>query len=95
MKTIKAKQPEFTVDLTWCKTPNDIYVAFGCGKQQAGLPMTDSEFCAIIIAATRVDKWGREIAENIVKLFDVEDWCKVVKKPNIFKRFWNWITRKK
>jgi len=98
MKTIKPKKSEFTVDLTKCETPNDIYIAFGFAKQEAGLPMSNTEFAAILTETSNIREWGTQLAKNFfetLEMIDAKDWCQSTKKPNIFKRFWNWITRKK
>lgn len=98
MKTIKPKKSEFTVDLTWCRTPNDIYAEFGFAKQKAGLAMSNLEFSVILIEASGVKEWGSQLVKNFfetLEMIDAKDWCQSTKKPNIFKRFWNWITRKK
>lgn len=38
---------------------------------------------------------NQEDPDDLVKKREGEEEEKVEKKPNIFKRFWNWITRKK
>lgn len=77
-KTVK---PEFTVDVTNCETGFDLLVAFAKAKHQAGLAITDDELNALI-------------DDNSVMIF-VEKQpisiCNCTKKPNIFKRFWNWL----
>lgn len=105
-KTEKVKKPAFIVDLTNVETPNDIYVQFGLAKQRAGLAMTDDELIAIY---TRAIEFGVDTAiaglmtvphkeyvvENGAKLILDEFGNAKIKKPNMFKRFWRWITRKK
>ncbi len=85
----KTFKPLFTVDLTGCKTPRDIYVKYADAKVLAGLPITRQEYFAIIEDA-------EEYAKPVFLSIDIEN-CKPAiakKKPNIFKRFWNWLTRK-
>lgn len=103
-KTVKKVEPKFIVDLTDIDDPRDVWVRFGLAKQNAGLPMTKTEFeaiidkvadiatelvyCKMILASTPI-----EINGDDKLVFDSKGKFHV-KKPNIFKRFWNWITRK-
>lgn len=103
-KAVKKVEPKFIVDLTTVENPMDIYVKFGLAKQNAGLPMTKAEFeaivdkvadltseiiyCKMLLASTPI-----EINGDDKLVFDSKGKFQV-KKPNIFKRFWNWITRK-
>lgn len=93
MKTKKSasKQPAFKVDLRFCNTPEEIYASFGFAKQRAGLPMTNREFSAIIWILLDTRQAIQDFVSTIsdCMLCTVEE-----KKPNVFKRFWNWITRK-
>lgn len=108
-KTVKEFKPAFVVDLTNAESMTDVYVAFGLAKQEAGLPISDTEFDAIIdktveISVRELTKMSKEAfskATHIVNItgdeklvFDADGGFKV-KKPNVFKRFWNWLTRKK
>ena len=100
----KDLKPKFTVDLTKAECANDVFAQFAVAKQEAGLPMTDNEFNAVVLASSMmavealgeaINKVSKEIEiKNGDKLvFDSKGNFKV-KKPNIFRRFWNWITRK-
>jgi hypothetical protein len=108
-KTVKEFKPAFVADLTDAESMTDVYVAFGLAKQDAGLPISDVELDAIIdktieISVRELTKMSKEAfdkATHIVSItgdeklvFDADGGFKV-KKPNVFKRFWNWITRKK
>lgn len=94
-KTTKKTNPAFEVDLTWCTTPTEIYAAFGMAKQRAGLPMKNFEFQAIVSQLLDIKATAAEAFDNICRaLISIECKCEQ-KKPNVFKRFWNWITRKK
>ena len=88
--TKKAAKPAYTVDLTDVQDAGDAYAAFGWAKINAYL--TNSE----------IDAVAEEIAQSVAPKFffcECTGECplckKSAKKPNIFKRFWNWITRKK
>lgn len=104
-KTSKKKvEPKFIVDLTEIKDPKDVYVRFALAKQGAGLPITDQEFKAVINKV--IDITEKVLAEEFALTatrIELQPGEKVVfgdngkvkiKKPNIFKRFWNWITGK-
>lgn len=104
-KTKKAVKPQFIVDLTNVENPTELYAAFGLAKQSANLPITNAELDAIIGVTTNIAM--KLMADSIVEnsraieitgdeklVFDVNGKY-TVKKPNIFRRFWNWITRKK
>ena len=104
--TKKEKKPAFIVDLTNVETPADIFIQFGLAKQRAGLGMTDAEFTALYERAIEfgIDTAVAGLMTIPHKEFSVKDGEKLIldgfgnvkiKKPNIFKRFWNWITRKK
>lgn len=103
--TKKTVSPKFIVDLTKAECANDVFAQFAVAKQEAGLPMTENEFNAVVLASglmavealgEAINKVSKEIEiKNGEKLvFDAKGNFKV-KKPNIFRRFWNWITRKK
>ena len=105
VKKSTSKKPEYFVDLTDVKTPNDVYVEFALAKQKAGKPLTDAELNTIV--GYKIYKTVSAVKEAISELpykeVNIEGDEKLVldakgnisvKKPNIFRRFWNWITRK-
>jgi hypothetical protein len=101
-KTKKEFKPAFIADLTEAKSARDAYVAFGLAKQGAGLPMTDAEFDAIInttvevCANACVDSLcacSKEIKVNADDKVVISKNGVEVKKPNVFRRFWNWLKR--
>lgn len=94
-KTTKKTSQTFEVNLVWCTTPSDIYAAFGLAKQQAGLPMTNTEFSTIVFKIIDAKTLMKELICSVCELFQPIEFKYEQKKPNIFKRFWNWITRKK
>lgn len=104
-KTKKAVKPQFIVDLTNIENPTELYAAFGLAKQSANLPITDAELDAILGVTTILamklmadsmiqNSKAIEITGDEKLVFDVNGKY-TIKKPNIFRRFWNWITRKK
>lgn len=109
-KTTKKFIPLYTVDLTDLETPNDIVEAFVVARFDAGLGLSSRDrdifidsivdvmhniqdmTCELCDAAFNVcERITAAIDNKTIETPKVE---KEEKKPNIFKRFWNWITRK-
>ena len=105
-KTKTVKKPVFIVDMTKINTPKELCAEFGLAKQEAKLPITDLELEAIVEVAigstadalldamANVPYTKVNLADGEKIVFDSKGNVKI-KKPNIFRRFWNWITRKK
>lgn len=106
MKNIK---PVYVVDITSCKNVNDVIYMFAYEKVNAGLPITMLEYKTSIKSYTDNYKTLEDIvnecfdeAVNTVSAI-TDKLCNtntktndtVEKKPNVFKRFWNWLTNKK
>lgn len=88
--TKKSFTPDFVVDLTDATCARDTYAAFADARIKKA--------CADVEVKAFIDI----LVEKATPVFylvtaDKCQFCKPesVKKPNIFKRFWNWITRKK
>ena len=105
-KIEKIREPEFIVNLTDAETPTDVLMQFGLAKHNAGMAITDDELMAICMKQTEMTANFMALAlltaphkeyvvENGAKLILDEFGNAKIKKPNIFKRFWRWITRKK
>lgn len=95
-KLVKAKEPAFIVDLTSAETPAEVFAQFGFAKQKAGLPMSDTEFNAIIEIACLTT--CRDVTNSILGNIKIPVYVQPIKpekKPNIFRRFWNWLTGRK
>lgn len=83
-KRMKKKfKPMFTADITACNDEKEIVTAFAEAKVDAGLPITRNEYDTCMSNAQPIYK----------AVINVQ--CACEKKPNVFKRFWNWLTRKK
>lgn len=104
-KPVKKFNPAFVVDLTGDLSMTEIYAKFGLAKQRAGLAISDTEFEAIVslLAQCAADFFVKHIFELPCTNIRIDGDEKLefdsngkfrVKKPNIFKRFWNWIRRK-
>lgn len=100
-KTNKNESKVLTVDLSNIKTITDAYKEFAIAKYKM---LRDVE--QKIISIYTVDLYFQELTNmfydmaadelegsRIVSESEMEK--KLTKKPNIFKRFWNWVTRKK
>lgn len=106
-KTVKEFKPAYVVDLTDAESTTDVYVAFGLAKQGAGLPISDTELDAIIdktveISVRELTKMSKEAFDKATHIVNIEGDDKLVfdskggftvKKPNVFKRFWNWVKK--
>lgn len=106
MKKIK---PTYIVDITSCQTANDVICEFAYSKVEAGLPITMLEYKVSMKSCidnyktteemihecfdTAVDKVAT-IADKLCGVYTKPNNTEV-KKPNVFKRFWNWFTNKK
>lgn len=109
-KTTKKFIPLYTVDLTDLETPNDIVEAFVLARFEAGLGLSSRDRDIFINAlidtaldmqdmTDRLCDTANDICACITtvinnKTTETPKVEKEEKKPNIFKRFWNWITRK-
>lgn len=100
-KTNKTTVNTIVVDFTDCTSPTDGYKKIAIAKFDN---MRNVE--KAIIKTAIVSQWFDECVREINGAFadalvtgafaDVEGGSeKNEKKPNVFKRFWNWITRKK
>ena len=87
MKT-KKFNPAYIVDITNCENDREILCAFGIAKQKAGFAITDDELDAIVNENSIIT-----IIENTPIV--INNTCDCKKKLPWYKRFWNWLTRKK
>lgn len=103
VKTTKKIKPDFIVNLTNVEKPEDVYVKFGMAKHNAGYAMSDAEFDAVLGAAISI-AIKMYLANMMLKseVVNIEGDEKLVfnskgemavKKPNVFKRFWNWVKK--
>ena len=106
MKNIK---PTYIVDITSCQTANDVICEFAYAKVEAGLPITMLEYKVSMKSCIDNYKTTEEMIHEcfdtaVNKVATIADkLCGIytkpnnteVKKPNVFKRFWNWLTNKK
>ena len=106
MKNIK---PTYIVDITSCQTANDVICEFAYAKVEAGLPITMLEYKVSMKSYIDNYKTAEEMINEcfdtaVNKVATITDkLCGVytkpnnteIKKPNVFKRFWNWLTKKK
>lgn len=107
----KTKKETPIVDITNAVDDVDVFAAYAYAKVEKGEPITDTELFAAITnhvdaVLASLFTWNNtimlingEYVKMRLGLYEptetVTDTPKKTKKPNIFKRFWNWITRKK
>lgn len=98
---MKKNKYTFIVDLTNCTTDNDVYNKFVYAKIDNKLPITIIEYSAIIGATVGIVMEAKafvdsmtDILVNAITATIEKDSIKKETKPNIFKRFWNWMTGK-
>lgn len=105
----KAKQPTIIVNLIGDKDISEVLRAFAVAKVRAGVPITMDELanvCIDSIYAYEADlfSWnnavikinGNEYLKLDMHVYEMEEnaVCECEpKKPNIFKRVWNWLTK--
>lgn len=97
-KVKKVAKPAFIVDITDCETATDVIVEIALAKVDAGIAITVSELEAILFNEIEfaIEEYENELKDEILVLTNIAmlQENKTPKKPNVFKRFWNWITRK-
>lgn len=97
---MKKFKPSYIVDITKCEDTLDMIVAIAYAKTDANVAITRDELDAVIIlnaydlkdyTETTADKFSEMIINTLNKCVENKE---SKKKPNIFKRFWNWMTKK-
>lgn len=83
-KTIK---PTYIVDITNVSTIEEAKTVIALAKHNAGLALTNDELKSIVLYTVNLVPTERVCDVN-VEVYEV------AKKP-WYKRFWNWVTRKK
>ena len=104
------KEPKFIVDYTDIQLPQQVYAEYILAKTRAGMTITESEADALInygvfIALDEIDNCLAHYNTKCTviqddkladKLLDITlDYIKKKNRKPWYKRFWNWITRKK
>lgn len=97
---MKKFKPSYIVDIIKCEDTLDMIVAIAYAKVDANVAITRDELDAVIILSaydlkdyieTTADKFSEMIINTLNKCAEKKE---PKKKPNIFKRFWNWMTKK-
>lgn len=107
--TKKNVKPDFIMNCVTNVTPKQLYNEAVEAKIRAGKAITkdELEFVKDVTIADTIDEMANVAVEALLSMprqtieikngetlvFDEKGNVKV-KKPNVFKRFWNWITRK-
>ena len=97
---MKKFKPSYIVDITKCEDTLDMIVAIAYAKIDANVAITRDELDAVIVLSAydlknfveaTADKFSEMIINTLNKCVEKKE---PKKKPNIFKRFWNWMTKK-
>lgn len=97
---MKKFKPSYIVDITKCEDTLDMIVAIAYAKIDANVAITRDELDAVRVLSAydlknfveaTADKFSEMIISTLNKCVEKKE---PKKKPNIFKRFWNWITKK-
>ena len=97
---MKKFKPSYIVDITKCEDALDMIVAIAYAKVDANVAITRDELDAVIILSAYdlkdyVNEMADKYSEMIINtLNECAEKKEPKKKPNIFKRFWNWMTKK-
>lgn len=94
MKKKNTKKYTYVVDITEIEVLDEIDVAFALAKQNAGLPISDSELMDIVMFAVRNNITVKmlEFVPTLKELFnDIPNILKTAYTP-WYKRVWNTIT---
>ena len=98
-KKTKKNEPEvLTVDLSGIKTTTDAYKEFAIAKYKMLRNVEQdiiSMYTVDLYFQALADAFYNTLAEECANCVKCAEHTEPVKKPNIFKRFWNWVTRKK
>lgn len=97
---MKKFKPSYIVDITKCEDTLDMIVAIVYAKVDANVAITRDELDAMMFLTAynlknyideAADKYSEMIINTLNKCVENKE---PKKKPNIFKRFWNWMTKK-
>lgn len=95
----KISKPLYTVDLTDIENELDVHQAFAIARFEAGVGLSESDRGLVIGAV--IDQVVEELSDTVANLGSIivtvsknNEEKEEVKKPNIFRRFWNWVTGK-
>lgn len=90
------KKPVFVISINDTDTVEDILATVAYAKAKNGVALDKAEFNTLVktIAECIFDIFD-SVLESTIAMLEAECEPPVKeKKPNIFKRFWNWLTRK-
>lgn len=105
-KTTKTKKPAYTIDLVGMIGADvaDVKYHIVCAKADAGIVLNQEEkkFLATYTMKTCADiifgdaPMALRVGDtSFLQVYRIATERVELKKPNIFVRFWNWLTRKK
>lgn len=101
--TTKKKQidTQITVNLVNAQTPKDVYTAFALAKLQLMSPVEQAVLGEVLadnyfdeVSAMIFGSIADQIAQHAIKVEEKKEETEE-KKPGMFRKVWNWVTRKK
>lgn len=84
MKKINTKKYSYIVDYDKIEVMNDIDAVWALAKQEAGLPLTNSELGSIVLHS--YEAFGPKVTVQVYS-------CRCTKKTPWYKRVWNFLTK--
>lgn len=93
MKKINTKKYSYIVDYDKIEVMNDIDAVWALAKQEAGLPLTNSELESIVLHS--YEAFGPKVTVRIYPCRCTKNtpWYKCTKKTPWYKRVWNFLTK--
>lgn len=97
---MKKFKPSYIVDITKCEDTLDMIVAIAYAKIDANVAITRDELNAVIVLSVYdlknfVEATAVKFSEMVINTLNkCAEKKEPKKKPNVFKRFWNWMTKK-
>lgn len=91
--TKKAVKPAYIVDITKCKTVDDVKLAFAKTKFNAGVPLSGDNLMAIVFEGIELyqEMLNKELSNNL----DIICEFLATEQPKLpwYKRAWNWLKK--
>lgn len=97
----KQSDIQITVNLVNAQTPKDVYTAFALAKLELMSPIEQSALAVLLVdnyfneVSTMIfNSVADQIAQHVIQVEDKKEEIEE-KEPGMFRKVWNWVTRKK
>ena len=97
----KQSDIQITVNLVNAQTPKDVYTAFALAKLELMSPVEQSALADILVdnyfndVSTMIfNSIADQMAQHAIQVEEKKEETEE-KKPGMFRKVWNWVTRKK